>query len=861
MRTRTPTTFLASRACAAVLGGAIFAVSPGIASDADHRVTNALVDLDSDGDGVPDTSDCRPFDPAAWSVPSDVMLALGGGATASLGWSAPASPGGLSLLYDVLSSPSPGAFTAATCLVFNGAAQAANDPFVPTGAVSYLVRSKNVCGGNLGANSQGLSRTGVSCDLTFAAPACVSAPVVLNASNVDPGDQMMPFLLGTYAESGRPVTLDSSLGGSSAGAAAGGGLASVRMRPPEGDQTLTATVSDRDGDLAMASCLFHVDTIAPGSTSFNAVRSPARRTRLEADFRMPGDDGESGTAVSYEIRLRNCGPGAPCPIASEIEWASACPLLAAPPLAPGGTLAGFSLQNAVGAAGGGSCGSIDLERTYGLALRGTDEAGNLSAILPLPATPSVSTAFATDTFAGPSSIEADFGNALASVDLDDDGFSDLVLGRPALNTNAGGFTVVYGGGSARPPTEVLATDLGLTGSMRLGRSVAAAGDVDGDGVMDLLVGAPGSGSTTCTTTGTNTGRAFLFFGGPNGLRRGTPWVACGPAVTDDNCYVVLSPPGASGAAAVCNYGQAVAGVGDVIGSPSGRPQISIGAGDLTSTSTRVGRVFLYAPTVSGSRPTQAVSLALQATLVGGADDYHFGASLCSAGDATGDGVPDILVGTPRNGGVPGRVGRAYLFLTIPAASGATVVITAGGSATNDGIVPLSGIAVDDRFGNSCAGAGDLDGDAGQLAEFLISAPGASKVLVFRGRGNLDASPPVIPDAALVAPPSVTWTTPGEIAAGMDLDGDGLSDAVVGESRHVALYRFSGVTWSAGTTVNLAPSVLFDFVNASGGLGYPVILLDNWKNLLPGETSPVLPDFAIGRVTDTGAPVPRALIKY
>jgi hypothetical protein len=121
---------------------------------------------DGDGDGVPDGSDCRPVDATTWTAPTEAKaLALAGGASTTFQWSAPDSPGGTALLYDVIRSTSPSNFGSATCLVSNTASTApvVTDPAVPAAVFYYLVRSKTACGSTLGTNTAGTPRTGADC--------------------------------------------------------------------------------------------------------------------------------------------------------------------------------------------------------------------------------------------------------------------------------------------------------------------------------------------------------------------------------------------------------------------------------------------------------------------------------------------------------------------------------------------------------------------------------------------------------------------------------------------------------------------------------------------------------------------------
>ena len=432
---------------------------------------------------------------------------------------------------------------------------------------------------------------------------------------------------------------------------------------------------------------------------------------------------------------------------------------------------------------------------------------------------------------------------MSAGNLDGDSLGDVIVGRPQASTS-GGLRILYGNG--RTPSDVLATQLGLSGSARMGLSVDNAGDLDGDGFDDVIVGAPGIANAACTGgTGPQTGTAYIFFGGPNGLRVGatpTPCIAGGSA----DCYIALAPAAAGAADQVCGYGVSVAGIGNVGGTSQTRSMVAVGAGDRTATSTRIGKTFLYS--VSGTRPN--VTLNLVSTLVGGSTDYHFGAAVCGVRDVNGDGIPDLVVGAHRRGQpFSGVAGRAYIFLggSRFTGTGSSVVVTSGGAAANDGVVPIgaAGASGGDSFGNSCRAAGDLNGDG--FNDFVITASGGSQpgVTVVKGRSNLDAVPPSVTDLVTI---TGGFTSPGEIAAGRDLDGDGRPDLVLGDQ--TAIYVYGG-----DATATVKPTAIASFTGLPlVTTGYPITLISNWTNTTPTETS--LPDIGIGRVTG-----PAVLVKY
>ncbi len=126
--------------------------------------STAIGTADSDGDGVADVADCAPADPAAWAVPGEATgLLFSAADTTLLQWSAPFMPGGTVVRYDLLRSATAGDFQAPTCLATDTTATSATDASVPGRTFFYLVRSENVCGGNLGRKSDGSVRTAGAC--------------------------------------------------------------------------------------------------------------------------------------------------------------------------------------------------------------------------------------------------------------------------------------------------------------------------------------------------------------------------------------------------------------------------------------------------------------------------------------------------------------------------------------------------------------------------------------------------------------------------------------------------------------------------------------------------------------------------
>ncbi len=311
-----------------------------------------------------------------------------------------------------------------------------------------------------------------------------------------------------------------------------------------------------------------------------------------------------------------------------------------------------------------------------------------------------------------------FGVALAAAgDADGDGHDDLAVGAPRAN-GAGasaGRVVLYHG---RDGTVLWSLD-GAAEPGRFGEALAPAGDVDGDGSPDLVVGAPS--------------------GGPSGA--GAAYVV---RARDGSTVLAIA-----GAAAGDRFGHSVAGVGDV--DLDGFPDIAVGAPNHDGIATSSGRVRV----VSGRDGTTL------ATYEGSSAVELCGLAVAGPGDVDLDGRPDVLVGIPLADDAAFNAGAAQIL------SGA-------------GGVPLlrvTGTGIGDQLGTAVAGLGDLDGDG--HADFAAGAPGSDAAALDAGRVTAYAGGSGTALLAFDGPS--TGDSFFAVAGVGDADGDGTPDLVVGSS--------------------------------------------------------------------------------
>ena len=224
-----------------------------------------------------------------------------------------------------------------------------------------------------------------------------------------------------------------------------------------------------------------------------------------------------------------------------------------------------------------------------------------------------------------------FGTALAgAMDLDADGFADLAVGAYTASGDTGEVQFFRGGatGFASVATSVLASTTGVGGEF--GFAVASAGDFDGDGYGDLVVGAPNAASDDVPVDGgivRAPGRVLLWKGGAMGVG--------GTAALN------LVPGTGNGS----RFGSALAAT-DLTG--DGFSDLAVGA---FATGSRQGRVYLYA---GGATPSRSPLISLDGT----AADADFGRAVAIAGDADRSGLDDLVIGAPRTAS---STGRAFVY--------------------------------------------------------------------------------------------------------------------------------------------------------------------------------------------------------
>ncbi|MDC0947250.1 integrin alpha, partial [Nitrospinaceae bacterium] len=219
---------------------------------------------------------------------------------------------------------------------------------------------------------------------------------------------------------------------------------------------------------------------------------------------------------------------------------------------------------------------------------------------------------------------------------------------------------------------------GQNSNDRFGFSVSSAGDFNGDGIDDVIVGAWADDNNSLNTSGS----AFIFFGGITGTKR-----------ADADADVIID-----GQSQNDKFGYSVSSAGDFNG--DGKGDVIVGAfADDNNSLGASGSAFIFFGGITGTKRADADA---DVILNGQSGSDQFGVSVASAGDFNGDGKDDVIVGAYQddNNSQNGS-GSAFIFFG---------GITGTKRADADADVIIDGQNSNNRLGRSVSSAGDFNGD-------------------------------------------------------------------------------------------------------------------------------------------------------
>lgn len=378
--------------------------------------------------------------------------------------------------------------------------------------------------------------------------------------------------------------------------------------------------------------------------------------------------------------------------------------------------------------------------------------------------------------------------AMATGDFNNDGFQDILLGaagaeRPGTERTDNGLAYVIFGKASLAETQELdlksftnadVVIIGADPGDRLGTAVAA-GDVNGDGVDDIVLGAPGAAGPLNQDTAT--GEVYVIFGAPSlpaqiDLRTQRPPVTLLGRVGN----------GDFGSALVVTDLNADGNEDIVVGQPKGN-----GPG---GSRPEAGGAFVYLGAVDLISPVPDVGFKdPDVTIYGRKAGDRLGTALAE-GDLNADGFRDLILGAPRADGPADQrpeAGEVYVLSgarTLPA-----VIDLSAATTTGTGSLRVMGAEAGDRLGASVA-AGDVNADG--FDDLLLGAPQAAgpgnrralagEAYLVLGRANLPPELDLATDGQATVFSGVdALDNLGSAVAIGDVNGDAFAEVILGAS--------------------------------------------------------------------------------
>ena len=313
------------------------------------------------------------------------------------------------------------------------------------------------------------------------------------------------------------------------------------------------------------------------------------------------------------------------------------------------------------------------------------------------------------------------GTSVASAgDINNDGYGDIIVGSPDVNgrgssRDSAQAYLIFGQPDAYDPSVNLATFnsthgtkiTGIDGSHKWsGISVASAGDFNGDGIDDIIIGSDYGNS--------GAGKSYLLFGKNS---------QAGESFGSDMDLSALNLPDGfamTGLSAGDRYGRSVSSAGDINGDGYadiiiGAPQVDPNNGGITNAGESYVIYGKSMQAIQQDSPNHIYSV-----IIGLGHHDNTGHSVSTAGDFNGDGFADVIIGAPDADFDQKRdIGKCYLLFGGADGFGARPDLA---SLTGSNGLLILGINSTDYSGYSVSSAGDINGDG--LGDVIIGAYGA-----------------------------------------------------------------------------------------------------------------------------------------